>query len=255
MPAVSVIFVGPAGSGKSSLVATYTSWATRKLLLRVAPVNLDPGAEELKYKPIFDVREFFTIKDIMKTYGLGPNGAFIKASEILAERSREILSKPPFSELDKWDLVLVDTPGQMEAFLFRPSSNVFLDNLRRASNTVVAYVIDASAVARVTDAVFLWFLYVLIQVKTGLLVVPVVNKSDIALNPQIIQTLIEDPPKLMEEVNVEGIASEIIPELIGIAEKTRGPLRTVMVSALREDDMEKLHTLLHEAFCTCGDLT
>ncbi len=255
MPAVSVVFVGPAGSGKSSLVATYTSWATRKLLLRVAPVNLDPGVEELKYKPVFDLRELFTLKDIMRMYGLGPNGAFIKASELLAERSREILSKPPFSELDKWDLVLVDTPGQMEAFLFRPSSNVFLSNLRRASNTVVAYVIDASAVAKITDAVFLWFLYVLIQIKTGLLIVPVVNKSDIALNPQIIQTLIEDPPRLMEEVDGEGIASEIIPELIEIAEKTRGPLRTVMVSALREDDMEKLHTLLHEAFCVCGDLT
>lgn len=255
MPAVSVVFVGPAGSGKSSLVATYTSWATRKLLLRVAPVNLDPGVEELKYKPVFDLRELFTLEDIMRMYGLGPNGAFIKASELLAERSREILSKPPFSELDKWDLVLVDTPGQMEAFLFRPSSNVFLSNLRRASNTVVAYVIDASAVAKITDAVFLWFLYVLIQIKTGLLVVPVVNKSDIALNPQIIQTLIEDPLKLMEEVDGEGIASEIIPELIEIAEKTRGPLRTVMVSALREDDMEKLHTLLHEAFCVCGDLT
>jgi len=66
----------------------------------------------------------------------------------------------------------------MEAFLFRPSSSVFLDSLRKLGNTVVAYVIDASAVARVSDAVFLWFLYVLIQVKTGLISVPVINKSD-----------------------------------------------------------------------------
>lgn len=255
MPAVFVVFVGPAGSGKSTLVASYSSWARKNLILRVAPVNLDPGAEEVKYKPVFDIRNYFTLRDIMEKYGLGPNGAFIKASELIAEKLDEVFSQPPFSNPDKWDLVLVDTPGQMEAFLFRPSSSVFLDSLRKLGNTVVAYVIDASAVARVSDAVFLWFLYVLIQVKTGLISVPVINKSDIAVNPRLLKLLIENPSALTSEVGSEGFAGEIIPDLIQIAEKTRGPLRPVMVSAVNEEDMEKLHVLLHEAFCACGDLT
>jgi GTPase SAR1 family protein len=255
MPAVFVVFVGPAGSGKSSLVATYTSWARRHLLLRVAPVNLDPGAEEIKYKPVFDIRTMFTLREIMEKYGLGPNGAFIKASELIAERLGEILSHQPFSAPDKWDLVLIDTPGQMEAFLFRPSSTAFFNALRRLGNTVIVYIIDASAVERVSDAVFLWFLYVLIQVKTGLIAVPVINKRDIASKLDVLKLLVENPLKLIEHVEDEGFASEVIPSLIDIAVKTRGPLRTVMVSAMCEDDMEALHALVHEAFCVCGDLT
>jgi len=255
LPAVFVVFVGPAGSGKSSLVASYTKWLRENLLLRVAPVNLDPGADVLKYKPLFDIRSFFTIRDIMDKYGLGPNGAFIKASELIAERVNEILSNEPFSDPSRWDLVLIDTPGQMEAFLFRPSSSIFLKALRKLSNTVIAYIIDASAVARVTDAVFLWFLYVLIQVKTGLISVPVVNKKDIAVNPQLLKYLVEDPLKLAESVSGEGLASEIIPSLVEIAVRTRGPLRAVMVSALSGENMSDLHALIHEAFCACGDLT
>ena len=62
LPAVFVVFVGPAGSGKSSLVASYTKWLRENLLLRVAPVNLDPGADVLKYKPLFDIRSFLQLE-------------------------------------------------------------------------------------------------------------------------------------------------------------------------------------------------
>jgi hypothetical protein len=255
MPAVIAVFIGPAGSGKTSLVKAYSEWARSNLLLRVAPVNLDPGAEELGYKPVFDIRKLFTLRDIMETYKLGPNGAFIKASELIAEKLDEIFSNQPFSNPWDWDLVLIDTPGQMEAFLFRPVSNFFLSRLKNIGNTVIAYIMDASAIGKVTDAVFLWFLYVLIQVKTGLLAVPVINKKDIAINSKILKLLIEDPGKLIHEVGDEGLAAIIVPELIEIANKTKGPLRAVLVSAMELSDMQQLHVILHEAFCACGDLT
>jgi GTPase SAR1 family protein len=255
MPAVVAVFTGPAGSGKSSLVKAYSEWARKTLLLRVATVNLDPGADELLYKPTFDIRKLFTLRDIMLKYGLGPNGAFIKASELIADRIDEIFSEEPFTDIDKWDLVLVDTPGQMEAFLFRPASRVFLERLARTTHAILVYIIDASAIERVSDGVFLWFLFVLLQVKTGLLAVPVINKRDIAKNPRITQLLVEDPTKLIEEAREEGLSSEVIDELVSIAMKTKGPFRAVLVSALELDDMEKLHQLIHEAFCVCGDLT
>jgi len=256
VPAVNVVFVGPAGSGKTSLVKVYSSWARERLFLRVTPVNLDPGAEGCTYSPVFDIRNMFTLREIMERHGLGPNGAFIKASELIAEMADQILGSPPFSESRDWDLILVDTPGQMEAFIFRPSSTVFLRKLSATGNTVIAYVIDASAIQRVADAVFLWFLYVLLQVKTGLLAVPVINKRDIAGNLELAKLLVEDPQKLVEKaVGEEGLAREIAPDLVEIAMKTRGPIRAVLVSAKNINDMEALHTLLHEAFCACGDLT
>lgn len=254
-PAVIVVFVGPAGSGKTSLVRSYSEWARRHLLMRVATVNLDPGAENIEYNAVFDIRRYFTLRDVMEKYGLGPNGAFIKAAELVAEMTNEIIRNPPFSERDKWDLILVDTPGQMEAFIFRPSSRVFLNAIQRIGNTVIAYVMDASAIEKVTDAVFLWFIYVLILVKTGLLAVPIVNKKDIAKNTRLVEKLITDPNKLLEEELGDGLASEIIPDLVQIATKTKGPFRAVLVSALSLNDMEQLHMILHEAFCACGDLT
>jgi GTPase SAR1 family protein len=255
LPGVIAVFTGPAGSGKSSLVEAYSEWARRRLLLRVAVVNLDPGADKLLYNPTFDIRRLFTLREIMSRYNLGPNGAFIKASELIAEKSDEILSGEPFKNLDKWDIILVDTPGQMEAFLFRPASRVFLEKLRKISHAVLVYVIDASAIERVSDAVLLWFLFVLLQVKTGLLAVPVINKRDIARNPRIATLLVENPFKLLEEASEEGLSSEIISDLLSAASKTRGAYRAVLVSALELDDMEKLHQLVHEAFCVCGDLT
>lgn len=255
MPAVNVVFIGPAGSGKTSLVKSYLDWARSKLFLRVATVNLDPGAENIRYDPVFDIRRYFTLRDVMEKYNLGPNGAFLKASELVANMTSEIISSPPFSERDQWDLILIDTPGQMEAFIFRPSSHVFLEAVRRLGNTIIAYVIDASAIERVSDAIFLWFIYVLLQVKTGLYAVPIINKRDIAKNIEIVKKLVESPESLLEEEIAEGLASEIIPDLVRIASKTKGPFRSVLVSALDSNDMEKMHVILHEAFCACGDLT
>lgn len=255
MPGVVVVFTGPAGSGKTSLVSSYAEWARKNLLLRVAPVNLDPGAEELPYKPVFDIRRLFTIRDVMERYGLGPNGAFIKASELIAEHTDYVLSQPPFSEIETWDLILVDTPGQMEAFIFRPSSRVFLSRVAGVANTVLVYIIDASAIDKVSDAIFLWFIYVLLQVKTGLTVVPVVNKRDVAKNLELARALVEDPVKLIEKATDEGLVSEVLQDLVEVATKTRSPLRAVLISARSPDDMQYLHTLVHEAFCACGDLT
>ena len=49
MPPV-VFVVGTAGAGKSSLVTAFQRWA-RFLEADVLAVNLDPGAESMKYDP------------------------------------------------------------------------------------------------------------------------------------------------------------------------------------------------------------
>ncbi len=252
------VFVGPAGSGKTSLANSYARWLRKKLFMRVAIVNLDPGAEVLPYKPAFDIREWFTLSSIMKRYGLGPNGAFLKASELMASMIDKLFESKPFNEIDKWDMIIIDTPGQMEAFIFRPVSTLFFESLSKLTNPVAVFVIDASAIKTISDAVTLWFLGILTQAKLGIMVVPVVNKIDVASNYELAKYIVEEPEKLMEIAkgkSEEGLLSEVIPELISIALKTKGAYRPVLVSAKNIDTMEDLHYLVHEAFCTCGDLT
>lgn len=253
-----VVFIGAAGSGKSSLVKAFGSWIRRNLFLRVAQVNLDPGAEVIPYEPIFDIRDMFTLQDVMRAYRLGPNGGFIKASELIAEKTDIILSKEPFSNINEWDVILIDTPGQMEAFIFRPASTQFFYKLLNMVNLINVYIIDGSAIARLSDALTLWFLGLLAQIKTGLLTIPVVNKMDIAKNIEYAKLLIEAPEKLIElakKEEGEGLLSDIAPELLNIALKTKQALRPVGVCAKDGKGMEELYYLIHEAFCTCGDLT
>nr|WP_245521829.1 ATP/GTP-binding protein [Staphylothermus hellenicus] len=126
------------------------------------------------------------------------------------------------------------------------------------SNPVIVFVIDASAIETLSDAVTLWFLGVLTQAKLGLTVVPVINKIDIAGNSEFAGLIVEEPEKLAEmakHYSEEGLLSEVVPELLSIALKTKGAYRPVMVSARNTNTMEDLHYLVHEAFCTCGDLT
>ncbi|MCD6301268.1 MAG: ATP/GTP-binding protein [Staphylothermus sp.] len=253
-----VTFVGPAGSGKTSLINAYGSWLRKELFLRISLVNFDPGVEYLPYKPDFDIREFFTLKEIMEKYKLGPNGAFLKASEMIIDYLDEIFSREPFSNIENYDLILIDTPGQMEAFIFRPSSTLFFRKLEKLSKPIIVFVIDASAIQTISDAVTLWFLGVLTQAKTGLTVVPVINKIDIASNVELAKLIVEKPEelfKLAKNYSSEGLISEVVPELISIALKTKGAYRPVMVSAETKEGLEELHFLIHEAFCSCGDLT
>ena len=76
-------FVGPAGAGKSTLVATLQEWMQHYRYDGVA-VNLDPGAESVAYEAAIDVREKFTLTEIMEEYSLGPNGAQVVCADLLA---------------------------------------------------------------------------------------------------------------------------------------------------------------------------
>jgi len=253
-----IAFVGPAGSGKTTLVYKYAKWLKEHLFLKTAAVNLDPGAEEVPYKPVFDIRELFTLHSIMEKYGLGPNGAFLKASELIAERIDEVMSSEPFRDISSWDIVLVDTPGQMEAFIFRRASGIFFKALERIAKPILVFVLDASAIETLADAVTLWFMHILVQVKTGLTVVPVINKVDIAKRLDYVKMIVERPEELISMAQRdagEGLLSDIVPDLIAIALKTKAPVRAVLVSALKQEDLSNLHFAIHEAFCACGDLT
>lgn len=132
-----VYFAGTAGAGKSTLVAAYDRWAKSHGLTTLL-VNLDPGAEQLPYAPDVDVRDWVKITEIMEEHGLGPNGAQIAAADMVALNLEEIQE-----EMSRFraDLTLIDTPGQIELFVFREAGRHIVENLR-PGRTVVAYLMD-----------------------------------------------------------------------------------------------------------------
>ena len=134
-----IIFIlGTAGSGKSLLTSSLADWL-RLEGEDVATVNLDPGAEVLPYTPDVDVRDRIRVEDVMREYMLGPNGAMILACDMVAERIDEIGEEV---EDLRSEVVLVDTPGQVELFAFRRSGPYIASELPADVKSVL-YLFDS----------------------------------------------------------------------------------------------------------------
>jgi len=135
-----VFIIGTAGSGKSLLTASFSEWL-KTTKQDVAIVNLDPGALALPYTPDVDVRDYISIESLMEQYELGPNGALIMAADLIADEIDKISNE--IEDL-KSDIVVVDTPGQMELFAFRASGPFIASELLREQSKALVYLFDAA---------------------------------------------------------------------------------------------------------------
>ncbi len=130
--------IGTAGSGKSLFTAAFSEWL-KMSKQDVATVNLDPGVLKLPYSPDVDVRNYVDVGNLMEKYGLGPNGALIMAADLIADEVENITRD---IEAVDADLVLVDTPGQMELFAFRASGPYIVNELTKEAKAII-YLFDA----------------------------------------------------------------------------------------------------------------
>ena len=133
-----VFIIGTAGSGKSQLTAAYSQWLGMSKQ-NVGVVNLDPGASKLPYSPDVDVRDYVDVGTVMEDYGLGPNGALVMASDLIADQIEKISQE--IEELNS-DICLVDTSGQMELFAFRASGPYIANELTKEPKAMV-YLFDS----------------------------------------------------------------------------------------------------------------
>ena len=133
-----VFIIGTAGSGKSLFAAAFSEWL-KMAKQDVAVVNLDPGVIKLPYSPDVDIRNYVDVGNLMEKYELGPNGALILAADLIAD---EIENVTRDVESANADLVLVDTPGQMELFAFRASGPYIVNELTKEPKALV-YLFDS----------------------------------------------------------------------------------------------------------------
>jgi len=132
-----VFVVGMAGSGKSSLVGLFQEWL-RLNEQNTATVNLDPGVTNLTYNPDIDVRSYINLGEIMEKYQLGPNGGLVLAADLIGDNIEFI--SDGLSEIEP-DIVLVDTPGQIELFALRESGPFIVNEIGKCPKAVI-YLFD-----------------------------------------------------------------------------------------------------------------
>jgi len=88
---VCLIITGMAGSGKTTLLQRLNAEAH----MRQEPsyiVNLDPAVAHVPYGPNIDIRDTVNYKEVMKQYGLGPNGGIVTALNLFATRFDQVVS-------------------------------------------------------------------------------------------------------------------------------------------------------------------
>ncbi|MGQ0772450.1 MAG: ATP/GTP-binding protein [Nitrososphaerota archaeon] len=170
-----VIFVaGTAGAGKSLLSSKIQEYYTANGAF-TAILNLDPGVISLPYTPDIDIRDFVDIVSIMKQYNLGPNGALVMASDLIASKIDEIQK-----EVDNVnpDYLIVDTPGQIELFAYRTSGPYFVNNFN-ADQKITLFLYDGALVTTAINFVSMALLATSIKLRLGLPTINVLTKTDL----------------------------------------------------------------------------
>lgn len=181
-----VIFVvGTAGAGKSSLVTAYQRWA-RFLEVDVMAINLDPGAERVHYDPEFDVRDLVSLSDVMSEYDLGPNGAQILAADLVASQAEDV-----FEQIEglSGDMLIVDTPGQVELFAFREASSHLVDVLGQGRACLV-FLFDPMLSRTPSGFVSQMLLSSIVHFRLGLPTANFLSKTDL-LEPDELEKIME----------------------------------------------------------------
>lgn len=197
--------LGTAGSGKSTLVGAFSTWLSRNGLTSKV-VNLDPGAEELPYNPSCDLREIVSAKELMRTEGLGPNGAMIRASFLMLEKICWIKERITAASDLSSDVVLVDTPGQMELFVFQPSGPAILGELSSLSRAVGVFLLDPQLISAPANLAAALAQTVITRVRLDIPLVIAISNSDLRLRSDLAE-LLSRPSYLRERINAEESGS------------------------------------------------
>lgn len=198
---VAIVVVGMAGAGKTTFVAALYSYLALTLKKRVYAINLDPAVDAVPFPANIDIRDSVNYRNVMKEYGLGPNGGILTCLNLYATRFDQVLSliskrcktdTNDGAERGGLDYVLVDTPGQIEVFNWSASGTIILDALALTIPTTIAFLIDSVRCQRPTTLMANMMYACSVLYKSKLPFLGVFTKFDLA-DPEPQMRLLNDP--------------------------------------------------------------
>jgi len=235
-----LLVMGMAGSGKTTFVQRLTASLHMENQNRPPYViNLDPAVAELQFPTNIDIRDTVKYKEVMKQYGLGPNGAIITSLNLFATKFGDVLSLID-KRAEQVDHVIIDTPGQIEVFTWSASGTIITETLASTTPTVILYVMD---VAKCTSPVTFMsnMMYACsILYKTELPFVIILNKNDIISHKFALEWM-RDYDAFLDAVNAEdSYISNLSRSLSLVLDDFYEGLRAVGFSSVTGDGMDEL---------------
>lgn len=170
-------------------------------------INLDPAVHHVPFTPNIDIRDSVNYKEVMKQFNLGPNGGILTSLNLFSTKIDQVIgllekrttapapkpepeqttvefmtnsgkekATPPTQQQVKH--ILVDTPGQIEVFVWSASGEILLSSLASTFPTVIAYVIDTPRTTSTSTFMSNMLYACSILYKTKLPMILVFNKTD-----------------------------------------------------------------------------
>ncbi|BDD58427.1 hypothetical protein MPDQ_006514 [Monascus purpureus] len=183
---VSVVCVGMAGSGKTTFMQRINSYLHSKKQVPYV-LNLDPAVHSVPFESNIDIRDSINYKEVMKQYNLGPNGGILTSLNLFATKVDQIIGllekrtspNPSNPSAKPIKHILVDTPGQIEVFVWSASGSILLETLASSFPTVIAYIIDTPRTSSTSTFMSNMLYACSILYKTKLPMILVFNKTDV----------------------------------------------------------------------------
>jgi GTPase SAR1 family protein len=239
--------IGTAGSGKSFLASALAD-RMRKEKQKVATLNLDPGVVSLPYSPEIDIRDYITIDTVMKEYQLGPNGALIMAADLIADESERLSQE--IEDL-KPDLLLVDTPGQMELFAFRASGPYIVSSISDEPKAII-YLFDSVFSSTPLNYVSNMFLSAAVYTRFLLPQIHVLSKCDLLPETELESVLewSEDSESLETAIDekLEGTKRLLSQGMTQVIHQLDLGFPLIPVSAKTDEGLIDLNAMMERVF-------
>ncbi|AAS53799.2 AFR428Cp [Eremothecium gossypii ATCC 10895] len=172
-----ILCIGMAGSGKTTFMQRLNSHLHAS---KEPPyvINLDPAVLKVPYGANIDIRDSIKYKKVMSNYNLGPNGAIVTSLNLFSTKIDQVIGLVEKKQ-DKYQHCIVDTPGQIECFVWSASGSIITESFASTFPTVIAYIVDTPRNTSPTTFMSNMLYACSILYKTKLPMVVVFNKTDV----------------------------------------------------------------------------
>lgn len=177
MPPPTIICIGMAGAGKTTFVQRLNSHLSSKDQ-KPYVINFDPAVLKLPYEPNIDIRDSINYKRVMEKYNLGPNGAIVTSLNLFSTKVDQVINLVE-KKSENLKNIVIDTPGQIECFVWSASGTILTEAFASAFPTVIAYVMDTPRTVAPTTFMSNMLYACSILYKTKLPMIIVFNKTDV----------------------------------------------------------------------------
>ncbi|CDK25752.1 unnamed protein product [Kuraishia capsulata CBS 1993] len=239
MAPATVLCIGMAGSGKTTFMQRLNSHLHAQ---KTPPyvLNLDPAVLKVPFQPNIDIRDSIKYKKVMEEYNLGPNGAIVTSLNLFATKIDQVINLVE-KRSENLKHCIVDTPGQIECFIWSASGAIITEAFASTFPTVIAYIVDTPRNTSPTTFMSNMLYACSILYKTKLPMIIVFNKTDVKdaefakewmTDFEIFQQAMQSSDELNEETgNGSGYMASLVNSMSLMLEEFYSTLDVVGVSS------------------------